>query len=90
MTRTYTYFVPGPHGTQSARTGWAHDYENGRGDHAVVIYRKPELHEVLTSPGSYDVSSAFFSARGFKSKKAAAHALIDHSPVGCCDWEEVW
>ena len=79
MTREYTYFVPGPFGTQSGRTCIAFDYRNSRGDEAVILHRD----------GGYDVSSRQFEAKGFKSKKAAAHALIDHSAPGRCDWEEV-
>lgn len=86
MTRKYTYFVPGPHGTQSGRTGWAYDYENGRGDHAVIICRKPES---LLGGETYDVSSTFFESKGFRSRKAAVMALVEHSAPGCRDWEEV-
>ena len=79
MARTYTYFVAGPFGTQSGRTCIAFDFRNSRGDEAVILHRN----------GGYDVSSAFFTATGFRTKKSAAHALIDNSPPGCCDWEEV-
>ncbi|MBQ9002035.1 MAG: hypothetical protein IJ087_09295 [Eggerthellaceae bacterium] len=80
MARTLTYNEYGaPCVDPITKTAVAHDYRNSRGDKAVILHRN----------GQYEVHSAFYKCKGFKSLKTAAHELIDHSPIGCSDWEAV-
>lgn len=80
MVRTIVYNEHGAPCTDPvARTAVAHDYRNSRGDRAVILRRG----------GKYEVHSDFYKCKGFNGLKTAEHELVGHSPIGCCDWEEV-
>ena len=62
-----------------SKSATAYDYCNSRGDKAVILHRG----------GKYEVHSAFYKCKGFNSLNTARKELINHSPIGCSDWEEV-
>lgn len=80
MARTIIYNEHGAPCTDPVtKTAVAYDFRNSRGDQAVVLHRD----------GQYEVHSPFYKCKGFSNLKTAAKELVDHSPVGCCDWEAV-
>ena len=78
MAREYTYFVDGPFGVQAGGTGAIHIFTNSHGDQASIMRRD----------GGYSVASPYYNGGGHASLAEAAHALIDASPAGRCDWSE--